>query len=109
VGAPTGDDDPPHTHTREDECNGVLRGELTCDIGGEIVVAPASSYVLKPRGVPHALCNTSTEPVWVMEILTPCGLESYFDEYEKIVPGPLRLYEACAPRAFSGQPEAGAG
>src|SRR5215217_8248865 len=42
------------------------------------------SYVLKPRNVPHALCNTGTEPVWVMEILTPGGLESYFDEYEKI-------------------------
>ena len=32
---------PPHTHTREDECNFVLRGELTYDVGGEIVVAPA--------------------------------------------------------------------
>jgi hypothetical protein len=48
------------------------------------VVAPAGSYVLRPRGIPHALCNTSTEPVWVMEILTPGGFESYFDEYEKI-------------------------
>ena len=75
---------PPHTHTREDECNFVLRGELTCDVGGEIVVAPAGSYVLKPRGVPHALCNTGTEPVWVVEILTPGGFEAYFDEYEEI-------------------------
>jgi hypothetical protein len=48
------------------------------------VVAPADSYVLKPRNVPHALCNTGTEPVWVMEILTPGGFESYFDEYENI-------------------------
>jgi hypothetical protein len=81
---------PPHTHAREDECNFVLEGELTCDVGGEIVVAPAGSYVLKPRPcashpVPHALCNTSTEPVRVMEILTPGGFESYLDEYEKIV------------------------
>jgi mannose-6-phosphate isomerase-like protein (cupin superfamily) len=75
---------PPHTHSREDECNVVLEGELTCDVGGEIVVAPAGSYVLKPRNVPHALCNTGTEPVWVMEILTPGGFERYFDEYEKI-------------------------
>ena len=62
---------PPHTHTREDECNFVLEGELTCDVGGEIVVAPVGSYVLKPKGVPHALCNTGAEPVWVVEILTP--------------------------------------
>ena len=83
-GLPPGMMIPPHTHTREDECNVVLEGELTCDVGGELVVAPAGSYVLKPRGIPHALCNTSTEPIWVMEILTPGGFERYFDEYEKI-------------------------
>jgi quercetin dioxygenase-like cupin family protein len=83
-GLPPGMMIPPHTHAREDECNFVMRGELTCDVGGEIVLASAGSYVLKPRNVPHALCNTGTELVWVMEILTPGGLESYFDEYEKI-------------------------
>ena len=83
-GLPPGMMIPPHTHNREDECNLVLRGELTCDVGGEMVVAPAGSYVLKPRGVPHALCNTGIEPVWVVEILTPGGFEAYFDEYEQI-------------------------
>ena len=83
-GLPPGAMIPPHTHTREDECTFVLEGELTCDVGGELVVAPAGSYVLKPRHVPHALCNTGTEPVRVMEILTPGGFEGYFDEYEKI-------------------------
>jgi quercetin dioxygenase-like cupin family protein len=34
---------PPHTHTREDECTFVLEGELTCDVGGEILVAPKGS------------------------------------------------------------------
>ena len=84
-GLPPGQMIPPHTHSREDECNFVLEGELTCDVGGEIVVAPVGSYVLKPREVPHALCNTGTEPVRVLEILTPGGLEGYFDEYEEIV------------------------
>lgn len=41
---------PPHTHAREDECSFVLEGELRCEVGGQIVVAPAGSYVLKPRG-----------------------------------------------------------
>ncbi len=84
-GLPPGAMIPPHTHTREDECNFVLEGELTCDVGGEIVVAPVGSYVLKPRNVPHALFNAGTEPVWVVEILTPGGFEGYFDEYEQIV------------------------
>jgi quercetin dioxygenase-like cupin family protein len=84
-GLPPGQMIPPHTHSREDECNFVLESELTCDVGGEIVVAPVGSYVLKPRKVPHALCNTGTEPVRVLEILTPGGFEGYFDEYEEIV------------------------
>ena len=53
---------PPHTHAREDECAYVLEGELTFDVGGEVVVASAGSFVLKPRGVYHALCNTGTVP-----------------------------------------------
>ena len=53
---------PPHTHTREDECNFVLEDELTFDIGGEIVVAQVGSFVVKPRGVYHAFCNTGAGP-----------------------------------------------
>jgi quercetin dioxygenase-like cupin family protein len=84
-GLPPGAMIPPHTHSREDECSFVLEGELTCDIGGEIGVAVAGSYVFKPRGIPHAFYNAGTEPVRVLEILTPGGLERYFDEYEEIV------------------------
>jgi quercetin dioxygenase-like cupin family protein len=102
-GLPPGMMIPPHTHTREDECNFVLKGELTCDVGGEIVVAPAGSYVLKPRNVPHALCNTGTEPVWVMEILTPGGFESYFDEYEQIASSDLGEDERRKARAELGE------
>ena len=83
-GLPPGVMIPPHTHSREHECNYVLKGELTCDVGGEIVVAPVGSYVGKPQGVPHALYNAGTEPVWVMEVLAPGGFEGFFDEYEEI-------------------------
>ena len=36
------------------------------------------------RCIPHALYNAGTEPVRVLEVLTPGGFEIYFDEYEKI-------------------------
>ena len=45
---------PPHTHANEDECSFILDGELTCYVGGRVVGAPKGSYVVKPRGVPHA-------------------------------------------------------
>jgi quercetin dioxygenase-like cupin family protein len=76
---------PPHTHTREDECSYVLEGELTCYVGGEVVLAPRGSYVVKPRGIPHAFYNAGAENVRVMELLTPGdSFEGYFDEYEAL-------------------------
>jgi len=87
-GLPPGQMIPPHTHAREDECSFVLEGELTCYVGGQVVVAPAGSYVVKPRGVPHAFHNAGAETVRVMEILAPGGsFEGYFDEYEQIAAG----------------------
>jgi quercetin dioxygenase-like cupin family protein len=89
-GLPPGQTIPPHTHANEDECSFVLEGELTCYVGGRVVVAPKGSYVVKPRGVPHAFYNAGPETVRVMEILTPGGsFEGYFDEYEGIVSGSL--------------------
>jgi quercetin dioxygenase-like cupin family protein len=75
---------PPHTHAREDECSYVLEGELTCYVGGEVAVAPAGSYVIKPRGAPHAFYNAGAQTVRVVEVLTPGGFDGYFDEYERI-------------------------
>ncbi len=83
-GLPSGQMIPPHTHAREDEYDFVLEGELTSFVGGEVVVAPAGSYVLKPRNVPHAFYNAGSETVRVVGIVIPGGLEGYFDEYEKI-------------------------
>jgi quercetin dioxygenase-like cupin family protein len=84
-GLPAGGMIPPHTHTREDECSYVLEGELTCYVGGEVVLASKGSYVVKPRGIPHAFYNAGKEQVRVMELLTPGeSFEGYFDEYETI-------------------------
>jgi len=63
----------------------VLEGELTFDVGGKIVLAPEGSFVLKPRGVYHALCNTATEPNRHLEMHAPGEFEDYYDEYERIV------------------------
>ena len=84
-GLPPGRMIPPHTHAREDECSYVLEGELMCYVGGEVVLAPAGSYVVKPRGVPHAFYNAGTGMVRVLEVLTPGeSFEGYFDEYEAL-------------------------
>jgi uncharacterized cupin superfamily protein len=95
---------PLHTHAREDECSYVLQGELTCYVGGEVVLTQNGSYVLKPRGVPHAFHNAGSETVRVIEILTPGGsFEGYFDAYEEIAPRKMADEEHNKARAELGK------
>ena len=103
VGFPPGALVPPHTHTREDECNFVLEGELTFDVGGEIVLAPAGSFVLKPRGVYLAFCNTGTGANRHLEIHTPGEFENYYDEYEQIVESEMGEEERRKARVELGE------
>ena len=104
VGPPSRRDDTPHTHAREDECSFVLEGEMMCYVGGEIVLAQKGSYVIKPRGVPHAFYNSGAVTVRVMEILTPGGeFEGYFDEYEEIVSRQMSDEEHRRARADLGE------
>jgi quercetin dioxygenase-like cupin family protein len=100
---PPGDMIPPHTHTREDECALVLEGALTFDVGGEIVSAPAGSFVIKPRAIYHAFCNTGTEVARVLEFHTPGKFEDYYDEYERIVQSEMNEDERLKARTELGE------
>ncbi|MFZ0159260.1 MAG: cupin domain-containing protein [Kineosporiaceae bacterium] len=70
----------PHVHADVDEVSYVLAGEITAEIGGEVVVAPAGSYLLKPYGVMHAFWNSGSEPARVMEMHLPGGFEEFYRE-----------------------------
>ena len=74
----------PHTHTSEDECAYVLSGELTYQIGEEVRAAPAGTYVVKPRGIPHAFWNASSKPARVMEMHVPATMDRFYDELAEI-------------------------
>ena len=103
-GLPPGEMIPPHTHAREDECSYVLEGELTCYVDGEVVLATKGSYVIKPRGVPHAFYNRGSETVRVIEILTPGeSFEGYFDEYEEIASRKMGAEERRRARSELGE------
>src|SRR5260370_21162182 len=69
---------PPHTHAHEDQCVYVVSGALRLVIDGELIDAPAGSYVIKPRGVPHAYWNPGTTHALVLEITSPGGVEPYY-------------------------------
>lgn len=76
----------PHAHSREDEFTLVLSGSIGLRLGDETTEAlPPGSWLAKPRGVPHALWNTTQEPARILEVVTPAGLERYFEQIAPVL------------------------
>jgi mannose-6-phosphate isomerase-like protein (cupin superfamily) len=69
---------PLHRHTREDEYSFVLEGRLGALLGDDEVFAEAGTLVYKPRGQWHTFWNAGDEPVRLLEIISPGGLEQLF-------------------------------
>ncbi len=87
---------PMHTHPREDEYSFVLEGKVTMQIGDEIIHAETGTLVLKPRGIPPAFWNETDTPARVLEIISPAGLEKFFQELaglleSGVTPDPAKL------------------
>lgn|SRR4051812_18770426 len=78
---------PMHTHQREDEISHVLAGRLGVQIGDEVIEAGPGDTVVKPRGIAHAFWNPGDEPVRFLELITPAGFESYFEEIAPLLSG----------------------
>jgi len=93
---------PPHVHQRFDEITYVLTGELTFELGSDVMRAPAGSVVFRPRGVRHAFWNSGDEPARVIEVYCPAGHERLFEGLAKLqaegsleLPRVLELGYAC--------------
>jgi quercetin dioxygenase-like cupin family protein len=59
--APRGAGSPLHVHHREDEWFYVIEGQLTFWVGGEVIDAPAGSFVYGPRDIPHTFVVSSEQ------------------------------------------------
>jgi hypothetical protein len=70
---------PPHIHRREEEAFFVLRGELSLWAEGErLPAAHAGDWVALPRDGEHAFKNETAEPVEMLIMVAPAGLEQMF-------------------------------
>jgi quercetin dioxygenase-like cupin family protein len=90
----------PHNHSREDEFTVVLAGTVGARVGDRMVEAGAGASMVKPRGTPHAMWNLGPEPARVLEVVSPGGLEDYFEELAPVLraKAPPSEYEALAER-----------
>ena len=75
----------PHNHSREDEFSLVVSGTVGARVGDRVLEAGPGAYLVKPRGTPHAMWNAASVPAKVIEILSPGGLEGYFEKLAPIL------------------------
>ena len=69
-----------HVHQNEEETFYILEGALTFQFDAEPLRATVGQLVRIPRGQYHAFVNAEPEPLRALIILTPAGLEGYFEE-----------------------------
>ena len=85
---PRTDGPPPHIHTREDESFICLAGKLDVHLGGEDFTIGFGDYLYLPRDVVHTFRNTYDEEARVISVVSPGGLERYYQALADLPPGP---------------------
>ena len=74
--APQGFGSPLHVHRNEDEWFYVTEGELTFWVAGEVITAPAGSFVYGPRDIPHTFVVSSPQARFLI-VTEPAGFEGF--------------------------------
>lgn len=75
--SPAGSGSPLHVHSREDEWFYVIEGELTFWVGGQVIEAPAGSFVYGPRGIAHTFVVSSDAPARFLLVTEPGGFDRF--------------------------------
>ena len=64
----------------------ILSGKVGARLGDETVEEiRAGSWLVKPRSVPHAMWNVTEEPVRILEVVLPGGIEHYFEQIAPVL------------------------
>jgi quercetin dioxygenase-like cupin family protein len=79
-----GEGPPLHVHADQDEVWYPLEGTFRFKADGEIEDAPAGTFVFIPRGVPHTWQNVGTDPARLFVLLSPAGLETFFERFGEV-------------------------
>lgn len=77
----------PHLHHKEDEYSVVIAGVVTFQLGEQIIQGTPGTLLAKPRGVWHVAWNAGNERARVQEIISPGGVEKFFDELAELFSG----------------------
>jgi mannose-6-phosphate isomerase-like protein (cupin superfamily) len=83
-----GESGPPrHVHTHEDEAILIVSGVLTVHLGDDTHEAGPGSLAWMAREVPHHFVNLGVEPVRAFGVITPAGIEKFFEWRDSFLEG----------------------
>jgi quercetin dioxygenase-like cupin family protein len=71
---------PPHIHSREIESFYILEGSLSFWLSDRKLSSSAGSLVIAPPGLTHTFKNEEDATARVLLLITPAGLEEFFQE-----------------------------
>ena len=71
---------PPHRHSREVESFYILEGSLSVWLGNRKLTGVAGSLIIAPPGLTHAFKNEGETAARALMMITPAGLEDFFEE-----------------------------
>ena len=99
---------PPHHHNAEDETFILLEGEVTFQVGDEVIDARPGTTVFVPRGVVHSFKNISGGLARMLFMYNPPGMEGMFAEIghpgtRNVQAPPLNMADVEAMIAVSGK------
>lgn len=77
---PPGVAGPWHRHSREDEVSYVIDGQFRIWRGDEVFDLGPGGVALLPRGQAHTFQNVGRSTGRLLTVITPAGLERFFEE-----------------------------
>ena len=93
-----GETTPLHRHTHAEEAFYVLSGEVAAWVDGAETLAEPGTFLVVPRGMAHGLRRVSNQPVRMLTVVSPPGLQGFFDTVarvgeEQLLADPQRLVQ----------------
>ncbi len=87
---PPGEGVPIHSHLKEDEAYYLLEGqwELYDDTNKKVLTLGPDNYVYVPMGINHGFKNVGSQPARLVLIITPGGLEGFFEGIGQVFDDP---------------------
>lgn len=82
-----GDRPPLHLHRTEDEVFTVLEGELSLEVGGDVVRVRAGETLVAPRNVPHRYVVESEQGARWLVLTAPGDFEGFVRETSRPAEG----------------------